>query len=236
MDAHQFDRLTRAVAERSSRRGLLRGLGATLTLAAVGRHASRAAAKGGRFGGQLGGRHGKNQRGRDKHRKRKRHHHKKKRRGGMSGNPLGGGAPLMNVRVIVENQTKSPFDAEGWVYNGAMRRCQKRSQETIQPSLTATFALETPRPFVWVKGKYLINVQDAHPEDALPYACLYQGGTMSQYCYDYDNDDFCHLEGCKELEVGQKWVTPANACRDRIEIQRDADVDNERVFRVRVIA
>jgi hypothetical protein len=218
MDDKRFDTLTRALAGEGAtpRRAFLTAGAGSLALALSALLAREgnddAAAKGG------------------KHQRRKRRRRRRKHNHG-----LGSGAPLKNVRVILENHTQSPFDAEGWVYNGNTGQCVKRYQETIQPNLTPTFAPGTSFAYVWIKNKYLIRVQDEDPDEGLPHACIYQGGEFSKACYKWDNDNICRLSGCKELGVGQQWAIPADACRDRIEVQRDGDAGNELVFRVRII-
>lgn len=98
-----------------SRRTILTGAMAGFTLASSGLFLpgteDDAEARDGSLGGDKGGRHGKNNRGRDKH---KRRDHGDKKDKGNSSAPQSGGKFFRDVALFVHNMRPNPVQVQGW--------------------------------------------------------------------------------------------------------------------------
>ena len=236
MDDKRFDRWARRIGEESdvSRRILLGGAGSAFALALSSllslRTIDEAVARGA-ADGALGGRHGKNRRGRNKRK------HRKNNGKGKNGKPPGsGGSPtacnFADVRVIVENQTASPIDFEGWYQRtDAQRFCQKTAQQTIQPSETPLYDPQTCTAYAWVNKSEIFLFESRDPELGFPMVSTFSDTTMTRQKCQQNNGNSVNTS--KELGVGQTYPITING--KHYEIVRDGDAGGVVVFRLKAL-
>jgi hypothetical protein len=246
MDEKTFDALARGVGQEMNvpRRSVLSGVGAGLALALSALLSTRTGndAEAGSFGGKLGGRHGKSHRGRDKNRHHHHHRHKRKKRGNK-GNPPGlGGSGWIYVRMVVENLTNADIDFEGLALYEEMQGkiCRTKALQTIHPNEAVTFAPGDsddgyPTSFIsaLLNGQYGVDaVQEQGRNHEFPVVWAYSGIVDT------------NVEGCKtgtnvvisnrKMGVGQKLSFTLEG--QKFELLRENDIDNARLFRLKVLA
>lgn len=196
-------------------------------------------AREGAAGGRLGGRRGKNRRGRDGNRKNGKNKGRSTRKGA---NPPGLGIPgWIYVRMVVENLTAADVDFEGLALYEELQGkiCRTKALQTIHPNEAITFAPGDsdgfPTSFVQalLNGQYVVEAgQEQGANHDFPVVWAYSGIVDS------------NIEGCKQgtnvvisnrkMGVGQKLSF--TLAGQEFELLRENDIDNARLFRLRVLA
>lgn len=246
MDEKTFDALARGVGTELGlpRRAVLRAVGAGVPLLGMllsTGTSEEAEAREGAAGGRLGGRRGKNRRGRDKNRNNggnnKGNKGKKK-----NDKPPGLGSPgWIYVRMVVENLTNADIDLEGTALYEEMQGkiCRLKDLRTIHPTEAVTFApgdnngFPTSAITVLLNGKYGVEAaQEQPPNSEFPVVWAYSGIQDS-------NIEGCHVGANyavfnRKMGVGQKLSFTMEG--QKFELLRENDIDNARLFRLRVLA
>lgn len=246
MDEKTFDALARGVGNEMGvpRRAVLRAVGGGVPLLGMllsTGTSEEAEAREGAAGGRLGGRRGKDRRGRDKNRN---------NGGNNDGNkdkkkndkPPGLGSPgWIYVRMVIENLTNADIDLEGTaLYEEYQAKiCRVKDIRTIHPNEAVTLAPGDnegyPTSFITatLNGKYGVDAaQEQGPNHDFPVVWAYSGIVDS------------NIEGCtigtnyavfnRKMGVGQKLSFTLEG--QKFELLRENDVDNARLFRLRVLA
>ena len=146
----------------------------------------------------------------------------------------------INVRMVIGNQTDADIDFEGLALYEEMRKiCRTKALQTIHPHEAITFApvenneVPTSALQAILDGKFLV---EAAQEQGLnrDFPVVWASSTL------HDSN----IEGCKlgntyalfnrKMGVGQK--IPFTMEGQKFELLRENDIDNARLFRLRVLA
>lgn len=239
MDETRFDALTRSIGQeegvpRCAAVKAITGAPVVGVVAAIStRNIDEVTAREGVADGLLGGRRGKNKRGRDKNRMK--NNRKNERRGGKA---PGGQFVGKSIDLILENLTQRPIDFQGVI---PLEVCATRYLETVAPTLAPTWSSGFQQPSVWIDDKILVTVSNRSPTSGFPYYEVYLGGVFTpgdpNQCHIPNRNSPCNfISGVVQMNVGQKKVVRTNnACGPGLEIWREGDILDARVFRIRVI-
>jgi hypothetical protein len=239
VDETRFDALTRIIGQEEGvpRRVAVKAVTSALVVGVATvistRHIDEVAAREGAADGLLGGRRGKDQRGRDKNRGK---NNRKNR--GRGGKAPGGQFVGKTIDLILENLTQRSIDFQGVI---PLDVCATRYLETVAPTLAPTWSSGFQQPSVWIDDKILVTVTDQSPNRGFPYYEVYLGGEFTpgdpNQCHIPNRNSPCNFySGVVQMNVGQKKVVRTkNACGPGIEIWREGDTSDARVFRIRVI-
>ncbi len=222
------------------RRSVLGGAGAGMALLLSGLLSSgmsdEADAREGAAGGRIGGRRGKNRRGHDKNRN---NGHKRKKN--KHNAPGLGSSSWIYVRMVVENLTSADIDFEGLALyeEFAGKICRVKALQTIRPNEAISFApvdhegVPTSALQAVLDDKYLVEAaQEQSRNSEFPVV------------WAFSNIVDSNVPGCKtgtrsdvfnrKMGVGQKL--PFTLGSQKFELLRENDIDNARLFRLRVLA
>lgn len=208
--------------EQPSRRTVLHGAVAGLTLAAAGLFppatvdeaaARQVAAEG-------------------KSRRKKRRARRRRKNKGGNDNPPGSGVEHTNVRLIAENLTAGPLYFRGWIVTDD-RRCPTKELLTIEPNTAPTFAPGTPNANGLIYDEddvqYTFGAYDQDPDDGFPFVELSHGGTLSK--------DHCRVDTTSDVvlrEMGVGMSFEKTIQKFRFVVKRESDTEDERLFRFQI--
>lgn len=243
MDEKTFDALARDIGNANAvrRRTVVGGAGAGIALLLSGILTSEGIDDAEARGGNHGDNNNKNKKNNRKKGKKNKDQQPPVTSPPSSNPPRLGGSGWIYVRMVVENLTTADIDFEGIAlyeeYRGKI--CRTRALQTIHPNEAITFAPGdnegTPTSFAQavLNGKYSVEAgQEQGPSHEFPV--VWASSTL------HDSN----VEGCKvgnnyaifnrKMGVGQK--IPFTMEGQKFELLRENDIDNARLFRLRVLA